>query len=142
VDALVIFLFWIHLLSLALGGAAAFGIPVVGSRIGGAPAEQRPTLFWIADTLSNIGRVALAALIITGPLLLWLQHVEPTTWFWVKMVLVVLMLITVIWAGINAKRAEHGDMAAARRAPALGIMALSIYILIILSAVLAFGLPI
>ena len=42
-DVFVNLLFFVHLLALALGGAAAFGIPVVGSRIPGATAELRPT---------------------------------------------------------------------------------------------------
>jgi protoporphyrinogen IX oxidase len=135
-------LFWIHLVGLALGGAAAFGIPVVGSRMPTASAEARPVLFSIADMLSKVGRVAIGLLIVTGPLIAWLKFGGFggfTAWFWIKMVLVVLLLVGVIYAGINGKRAERGDMAAAQRAPMIGAATAGTFILIILSAVFAFN---
>jgi uncharacterized membrane protein len=141
-DVLVNVLFWIHLTALAFGGAAAFGIPVVGSRLPGATAEARPLLFSLADSLSMLGRGAIAALIVTGPLMVWLKYGGTagfTWWFWAKMVLVVLLLIAIIYAGINAKRAESGDIAAARRAPMLGMTAAGIFVLVILCAVFAFN---
>jgi putative membrane protein len=135
------FLFWIHMTALAGGGTAAFGIPIVGSQIGAASAETRPTLFRIADRLSNIGRAAIGLLIITGPLMFWLgwNFAAPNMIaFGVKMVLVLVLLALVIYAGINAKRAEHGDMAAAKRAPMLGASAAVTFVLVIASAALAF----
>lgn len=134
-------LFWVHMVSLAAGGAAAYGIPIVGMRMATATAETRPLLFSLADRLSNLGRGALALLIITGPIMFWLgfNWTAPNmAAFITKMVLVVLLLIVVIVAGINAKRAEHGDMAAAKRAPALGMTAALIFTLIPLAASLAF----
>jgi putative membrane protein len=137
-------LFWIHMTSLAAGGVAAFGIPIVGARIGGAAPEMRPTLFHIAETMSNLGRVAIALLIITGPIMYWLAWSNGgppnMTAFIAKMVFVVLLLITVIVAGINAKRAQAGDMAAAKRSPMLGMTAATLFVLVILSAALAFKL--
>ena len=141
-DILVNILFWIHLTALALGGAAAFGIPVVGSRMASATAETRPLLFSLADNLSKLGRAAIGTLIITGPLIVWLKFHGTGSfngWFWAKMVLVVLLLIAVIYAGINAKRAEGGDMAAAQRAPMIGMTAAGLFVLVILCAVFAFG---
>ena len=88
-------LLWIHLVALAAGGAATFGIPVVGNKIGGASPETRPLLFSIVHGLSRIGRTALGLLVITGPLLVWLKYNGTsgfTFWFWVKMVLVVILL--------------------------------------------------
>ncbi|HVY51887.1 MAG TPA: hypothetical protein VHA07_10060 [Devosia sp.] len=134
-------LFWIHMISLAAGGVAAYGIPIVGMRMATATAETRPLLFSLAERFSNVGRVALALLIITGPTMFWLG------WNWTapnmaafitKMVLVVLLLIVVIIAGINAKRAQGGDMTAAKRAPMLGMTAALIFTLIPLAAALAF----
>lgn len=135
-------LFWIHLASLGLGGAATFGLPVVGSKMAEATPEQRPLLFAIANQLSTLGRAALGALIVTGPLLVWLRYGGGTgfnTWFWIKMVLVLVLLGLVIYAGINAKKAQGGDRQAAMRAPQLGMAAMVTYLLVIGSAVLAFG---
>lgn len=141
-DVLIDILFWIHLVSLGLGGAAAFGLPVVGSKMAGANAETRPLLFSIGHGLSTVGRAGIGLLIITGPLMIWLKFggfANLNTWFWVKMVLVVLLLGVVIYAGINAKKAEAGDQEAAMRAPRIGMTATALFVLIIGSAVLTFG---
>jgi len=144
VGATYAILFWIHMTSLAAGGVAAFGIPIVGSRMASATPETRPTLFHLAETFSNVGRGAIGLLIITGPIMYWLAWANGgppnMTAFIAKMVFVVLLLITVIYAGINAKRAQGGDMAAAKRAPMLGATAAILFSLVILSAALAFKL--
>jgi putative membrane protein len=135
-------LFWIHLVSLSLGGAATFGIPVVGSMMATATPDTRPTLFKVAHGLSSVGRAGLGGLIITGPLLVWLKFGGTagfTTWFWAKMVLVVLLIVVVVWAGMNAKRAEGGDMAAAKRAPMIGGLGLVLLLGVVLCAVFAFN---
>lgn len=136
------FLFWIHLVSLSLGGAATFGIPVVGSMMPTSTAETRPVLFKVAHGLSTVSRGGLAGLIITGPLLVWLKFggmAGFTNWFWAKMVLVVLLLAAVIIAGINAKRAEGGDMSAAKRAPMIGGIAMLLLLGVVFCAVFAFN---
>lgn len=140
-DYLNSLLFWIHLVALAAGGVATFGLPVVGSKMMGASAETRPVLWSIIHGLSRIGRIGLGLLIITGPLLVWLKYSGTsgfTYWFWVKMVLVVILLGLVIFAGINAKRAETGDMAAAKRSPQIGMAAMLTFLLVVAAAVLAF----
>ena len=87
-------LFWLHLVALAMAGAATFGLPVVGSKMATATPDTRPLLFTIAEQLSTIARAALAALIITGPLLIWLKFGGTagfTWWFSLKMLLVVIL---------------------------------------------------
>ncbi len=135
-------LFWIHLVSLGLGGAAVFGLPVVGSKMRTATAEMRPLLFSIAERLSMIGRTAIGLLVITGPLMVWLKFGGMsgfTWWFSAKMVLVVILLAIVIYGGINTKRAQSGDMSAAQRAPQIGVASMVTFVLIILCAVFAFN---
>ena len=141
-DVLIDILFWIHMVALGLGGAAAFGLPVVGSRMPTATAETRPLLFSLLDGLSKVGRVGFGLLIVTGPLLAWLKFGGFggfNAWFWVKMVLVVVLLGLVIYAGITGKRAEGGDRDAAMRAPKIGMAATATFVLVIGCAVLAFG---
>jgi uncharacterized membrane protein len=141
-DIFVDLLFWIHLASLGLAGAAVFGLPVVGSRMASATPEMRPSLFAIADGLSRLGRAALGLLIVTGPLMVWLKFngdmMALGAWFWVKMALVVILIVIVVYAGINGKRAQSGDMAAARRAPQIGMAGMVVYLLVIGAAVLTF----
>jgi len=134
-------LFWIHLVALAMGGAATFGIPVVGGRMATATADTRPLLFSILDGLSRVGRIGFGLLIVTGPLLVWLKYGGTagfTFWFWVKMVLVVILLGLVIFAGINGKRAQGGDVEAAKRSPQISMVAMTTFLLVVAAAVLAF----
>jgi uncharacterized membrane protein len=140
-DYLIPFLFWVHLLALAIGGAAVFGLPIVGSKVATASPEMRPTLFGIANQLSSIGRVALVLLLASGPLMFWLKYdwAAPSAWFWVKMALVLALVVLVAYAGVNAKRAQGGDMAAAKRAPQLSMLAVALYLCVIASAVLTFS---
>jgi uncharacterized membrane protein len=135
-------LFWIHLLSIAFAGAAVFGIPVVTSRLAGAPAESRPVLLGIVRQLSMLGRGALVVLIITGPIIAYVRYGGFSgfgAWFNVKMVLVVLLLIVMIASGLVGRRAQQGDAAAIGTAQMLSIASMVLLVLIILSAVFAFG---
>jgi uncharacterized membrane protein len=141
-DILNNLLFWLHLVGLGLGAVASFGLPVVGRQMPTATAETRPTLFKVAEGMSTLGRAGFAILIVTGPLLVWLKFGGTsgfTAWFWAKMILVVILLGIVIFAGINAKRAEGGDREAGRRAGMIGMAALVVYLGVILCAVFAFN---
>jgi hypothetical protein len=92
--------------------------------------------------LSAIGRTGLGLLIITGPLLVWLKYNGTsgfTFWFWVKMLLVVILLGLIIFAGINTKRGEGGDVTAAKRGPVIGMAAMITFLLVVAAAVLTFG---
>lgn len=141
-DVLINILFWIHLLALAAGGVAVFGIPIVGSRMASAPPEARPVLGSVVDMFSRLGRGAFGALIITGPLVLWLKYDGTggmTGWFWLKMLFVLALLGLIIWSGLNRKRLLAGDAAAIQLAPRLGMASMIVYLLLILSAVFAFN---
>lgn len=86
-------LLWLHLAALSAGGAAAFGIPVVGARIKTADAQTRPLLFSITEglRLNIVSHGGVAVLIITGLLMVWLKFggfVGFSWWFSLKMVLV------------------------------------------------------
>ena len=135
-------LFWLHLMALALAGAAIFGLPVVGGQMASAGGETRAILFTIAKRLSTFSRAALGVLIVTGPLLVWLKYggmAGFTPWFHAKMTLVVLLLVSVIVAGILLKRAQGGDSGAAEMLPRLSLVNLVLVLGIVLCAVFAFG---
>lgn len=140
-DLVTDLLVWLHFVALAMGGAASFGIPVIGSRMPTAPTEARPVLMSAIKGISSVSRAALAILIITGPLIVWLKYGGTsgfTVWFWVKMVLVAILLGLVIFAGILLKWTMGGDMAAAKLQPRVGMASTLTLLLIILSAVLNF----
>ena len=141
-DAINTILLWLHFTGLAIGGAAAFGIPVVGSRMQTAAPETRPLLMGVMEGLSKVGRVGLGLLIVTGPLLLWLKFGGVggiSAWFWVKMVLVVLLIAGIIYSGILFKRLQGGDASVAPMMPRLGMANTAILVLIVLCAALTFG---
>lgn len=134
-------LFWVHLMALALGGAAAFGIPVVGRRMQAASPEMRATLLSIMHGLSKAGRAGIGTLIVTGLLIVWLKYGGfggVNVWFWIKMVLVLGLLAGVIHAGILLKRTMSGDTASAQQSPRVGMINTLLFLGIVLSAVFAF----
>ena len=134
-------LFWLHMIGLALGGVVSFGMPVLGAQMGSAPPEARPAIAKVMERFTTFGRAALVLLLVTGILLFWLAYdftAPSMTWFGIKMVLVVILIVLVVFAGVNGKRAQGGDVSAAKRAPILGMASLATFILILLSATLAF----
>jgi putative membrane protein len=142
VDILNSILFWIHLVALAVGGAAVFGIPMTGAMLANASVESRSALVHVIERLSRAGRGAIGTLLVTGPLMVWLKYrgfADLSAWFWIKMVLVVIMVAGVIYAGLLMRRAATGDAGAVRQQPMVGTVLLVTFVCIILSAVLAFG---
>jgi protoporphyrinogen IX oxidase len=141
-DVVNTILLWLHFLGLAIGGAAAFGIPVVGSRMASVAPEMRPTLLGITEGLAKVGRAGVGLLIISGPLMIWLKYNGVGTisaWFWVKMVLVLLLIGGIVYSGMLLKRLKGGDASVAPMMPRLGMANTAILILIVLSAVITFG---
>ena len=139
-EAFGIVLLWLHLMAIAVAGAAAFGIPVVGAAARRGTADHRPVLMAVAGRLSMAGRGALVVLLVTGPLLIWARYggVPPGPWFSIKMVVVLLLTATVILSGFNAKWMAAGDKAALTRAPLLAKAGMALLALTVLFAVLTF----
>jgi uncharacterized membrane protein len=141
-NILVNLLFWLHLLALVGGGASSVAMPVIGSKLATADGATRQTLFEIAGRISKAGRGALGGLIITGILLFWLKwdfSAPSMVWFGIKMVLVLVLLGCVIVGGINFKKVQGGDAAAAGTAMLAGRIAGLSLVGVILAAVFAFN---
>lgn len=136
-DSLLLFL---HLLSLAVGGAASFGQPLIGAAMGRSP-EARPVLAGLARTLTMMGRGAVTVLIVTGVLMIWRTWGGGVwgLWFVLKLVLVAALVGLMVYAPMTAKRAMAGDAAAAARLKQLAPAGPAILSGIVLFAVLAFG---
>lgn len=140
-DIWVNLLLLVHFIALVVGGATSVGMPIIGSKMPTATPETRVTLFAIASRLGSNGRIAMVVLLISGPLLLWLKWDGnvPNVWFWVKMALVVVMLVGIVVAGINFKKAQQGDRAASRTGAIAGRITGLAFLGVVLSAVLAFN---
>ncbi len=134
-------LLWIHFAAIGVGGAASFGLPVVGAVMAGAQIEARPALAGVAGKLSILGRSAIGVLIVTGVLMVLagpgLGGVN--LWFWIKMSFVVLLIAGVV-AGVRAGRqAREGNQTALQRTPLIGKINIGLFLAIVASAVLSFG---
>jgi uncharacterized membrane protein len=116
-------------------------MPIIGSRMATATPETRQTLMGIAGALANTGKIAMATLLVTGILVLWLKWnwVIPNYWFWAKMGFVVLMIVFISLNEATTKRAEPGDPEAGRRSKMFGQLTALSFLGVILSAVFAFN---
>jgi putative membrane protein len=134
-------LFVIHILAFVAGGANSVIMPIIGPRLVTATPDVRAQLMGIVEGVSKVGKYALAALLISGFLVLWLKWdwVIPNVWFWVKMALVALMIVFIGMNEMNARKAKGGDMEAARRAAMFGQFTGIAFLGVIISAVFAFN---
>mgnify|MGYP001185016891 FL=1 len=132
-------LLWLHLLGIALGGAASFGHPVLGAIAQKTP-EARPFVMRAGKGLSSMGRAGIAALVGSGALMIWLAWdiTAMSGLFWAKMALVVVLIVNVVLAGRAAKALAGGDMSAAARLPAHGMIGVALMLLLLAFGILAF----
>jgi putative membrane protein len=141
-DVIVNILLWIHIIALVAGGSNAVVGPVIGARLGRATPDAKAAYIEVLTALSKIGKVAMVTLLITGPLMLWLRYGGfggVSVWFWIKMALIVVLLAAIIIGEINFKKAQAGDMAAAKVADLAHKITGLAFAGVLLAAVLAFN---
>jgi putative membrane protein len=134
-------LFVIHILAFIAGGANSVIMPIIGPRLATATPEVRGQLMGIVEGVAKVGKYALATLLISGVLVLWLKWdwVIPSNWFWAKMGFVALMIVFIGMGEVNARKAKTGDMAAAGQAKTFGQLTGVAFLGVIVSAVFAFN---
>lgn len=128
-------------MALAVGGAATFGIPVVGMRAAAAAPEMKPVLMEITLHLGRNGARAVATLLVTGLLMIWIGGMDVfalSGFFWVKMAGVLAMLAVSGMAMANGRKALAGDVEAAAKGPKFGMAMLGLLIVVVACAVLTF----
>lgn len=141
-DIVINLLIWIHIIAFVAGGSNSVVGPVIGARLASATPEQRTGYFGVMNTLSQVGKIAMVTLLVTGPLVMFLKYGGfggASIWFWLKMALVALMLGTVIYGGILFKRSQAGDAAAGKRAGVVHRVTSLAYLGVLLTAVFAFS---
>ncbi len=132
---------WLHLTSIAIGGAASFGIPSLMSLSARAEPTQRPVFGMAIMRLAAVGRMAILFLALTGGAMVALRYGDlgaMNLWFWLKMLLVAGLIGLVLVNLWNGRRLRAGDAAAIARAPVLGRIGMGLLSAIVLTAVLAF----
>lgn len=141
-DFVINLLIFVHIVAFVAGGSNSVVGPVMGARMASATPEQRAGYFGVMNTLGQVGKVAMVALLVTGPLIIFLKYGGldgASTWFWIKMVLVVVMLASIIYGGIQFKKSQAGDVAAGARAEAAHKITGLSFLGVLLAAVLAFN---
>lgn len=133
-------LLFVHFFALAMGGAAAFGLPVTGAMHGAAPDEHKPSVARIVKPLKMIGHTAIALLVVTGVILATMGAAWSTggVWFWVKLIFVAVLITGIVMGGKAGKAAMTGDAAAADKAKMIGMANIVSLAIILLTASLAF----
>jgi putative membrane protein len=135
-------LLWIHIVAFVAGGSNTVVMPIIGATLPNVDAQTRSTLFKIGFHMSTVGKVSAAALLISGPLLLWRKYGGldgASPWFWAKMVLIVVMFAAIVFEETNFKKSASGDPLAARDSKLGGIIATIAFLGVLLTAVLAFN---
>ncbi|HEV7278546.1 MAG TPA: hypothetical protein VGN80_19885 [Devosiaceae bacterium] len=134
-------LFVIHIVAFIAGGANSVVMPIIGSRLATATPEGRASLLGVADQLAKVGKVAMATLLVTGLLVLWLKwnFLIPNAWFWVKMLLIVAMIVLIAMNERSGKQARTGDVEAMKRSKLLGQLTAVAFAGVIVSAIFAFN---
>lgn len=136
-----IILFVTHIVAFVAGGANSVVMPIIGPKMATASPDVRGALIDVAARLSKVGKYAMATLLVTGILVLWLKWDwnVPNGWFWVKMGCIVLMLIFISMSEMNASKARSGDSGAGQRAAMFGRLTALAFLGVIVSAVVAFN---
>jgi uncharacterized membrane protein len=135
------FLLWIHIVAFVAGGSNSVVMPIIGATLPKVDEETRATLFRIGFHMATVGKVAAAALLISGPCLLWLKYgglQGATPWFWAKMVLIAVMFAAIAFEETSFRKSAAGDQTAARSSKLGGIVATLAFLGVLLAAVLAF----
>jgi hypothetical protein len=135
-------LFVIHIAAFIAGGANSVIMPIIGPRLATATPEVRGQLMGIVEGVAKVGKYALATLLISGVLVLWLKWdwVAPSpVWFWAKMGFIALMVVFIGLNEMNAKRAKGGDAGAAERSKMLGQLTGLAFLGVLVAAVFAFN---
>ena len=116
--------------------------PEAAARLHSATPDAKAVYFGVLNQMSQVGKVAMVTLLVTGPLMLWLRYGGlggANAWFWVKMVLIVVLIVAIVVGDINFKKEQAGDMAAAKMADLAHKISGLAFAGVLLAAVLAFN---
>jgi len=131
----------VHFVGLFMGGASAFGLPVIGALTSKAEPEHKPVLGQVVKPLKMIGHTGLGLLLLSG----FAMATAGGVWgaglvvFWLKLAAVIALIAGIVFAGKTSAKAMSGDAEAAAKMPKLSMINVSLVVLILLLAVFAFN---
>lgn len=132
----------LHFLGLAMGFSASIANLVMGGLIAMAAPTERAVLSRFPPAMSRVGRIGLTVLWVTGLTLVFTKWAGFGTLPWqfhLKVTVVVLLTITVGYAYRQERLIRQGDLAAARRIPIAGRIAMSLAVAAVVLAVVTFN---
>jgi hypothetical protein len=132
----------LHFLGLALGLSVPFSNMVMAGLVARAEPPEQAVLARFPPAMSRVGRIGLALLWVTGPILLYTKWggfgAMPWT-FHAKITAVVLLTLTVTCMHRLETLIRKGNAAAALRIQTVGKVALMLAIIAVVFAVLTFN---
>jgi protoporphyrinogen IX oxidase len=140
-DLLLSLLLWVHFLGLAVGLGSGIALSQTSPRLATANEHELPLLWKLEHTFSGTTLGGLVALLVTGPLLAWLKYggmAGMPTWFWAKMVFVLLVAVGMVGHLLAARRFRAGSVTAYRWMEIGGRTAGISSVLAVLCAVMTF----
>ena len=140
-DFLNLGLLWLHVMALALGGVASFGIPLLAARMPGTDPAARPALGQAIQLFSKIGSAAIGTLVLTGIVMTFTRiggFSGQSVWFYLKLALVVVLMGVIVINKRLGARAMKGDAQAARLGAMMAKLAIALLASVVATAVLAF----
>lgn len=135
-------LLMLHFLGLAMGMGTGLALSRVSPKLAEAEGTTRSTLFSIATALGKNGHIGLGLLLVTGILMVVLKYQGISsfgTWFWIKMVFVVILSASVGMGSAAYRKAAAGEDGALQRTKMFGAINGVSSLAIIVSAVMAFN---
>lgn len=125
-----------HFVGLMLVATAFLGLLGMLPRPGRDPEQSR------SPYLTQLGHWGIIISIVSGGLMLWVRYEGfdgISHWFWSKMGFLLILIAGVVTAAMSARKMRAGDVAAAGRVRLGRLVAAVSLLLIVLTAVLAFG---
>lgn len=134
-------LLWLHFFALVLGMGSGMALGVISPVIGQSDETHRPKMWALYTAISRNAHAGLGLLLLTGIVLVFTKYGgagQMSLWFWIKMALVVVLVVSIAVGTRAGNRVKAGDASAMPVAARAGIINGITGILIILTAVLAF----
>jgi hypothetical protein len=130
----------LHFLGMTAGGGTAMFMALLGLRMHSAGGMEKGMVNLHAFKATILGEIGLVMLIVSG---LAMAALNPALLaaplYWSKMVMVVLLTVFMAILRRTAGRLSRGEMALAKKMPGLGIMVLALWLIVVITAVLAYG---
>ena len=138
-DVFLNLLKWGHLGALVFSLGTATAASMIGiNAVRAGPDGAR--LWSVQEKFEPLINGAVAVLLVTGVLMLWLRYnFDVTHWFWLKMLLLAGLIGAVIFEARFTKRAREGDAAAGQSLGRITALAVVIELGIVLAAIFAFN---